>query len=374
MVERRCIRSTLAPKKPAGDVFNPVGYYDENTDIRRVHDYVLQYFADQRKSATGIQEKIKALEVQLAQGKMYANDIHAIQRKIAKYTQDLDEIMAETKKKEYLEKAAPILDKYTKLKDIGGPTVFGESKKSDPERLGLVRSFIQLASMYTPLSLMPKPYPAGNTCPYCRQRFTIDDEGRLICYECDIYRDAFIRDTEYSDVERVSIPSSSYVNKETFERAKKCYQGRQQVDFPPDLFTRFDEYCAFHKKNKRLLTYETTRPIFKEIGYPEYYEDINLFLSLHPEIRRPLPDISKYEELIDRDYDKFYQKFIEIKGDERDSALNSWYLLYILLRRRGIPCNVSDFKLPETASIRVASDNISRKVFAELGWVFEDTI
>ena len=160
------------------------------------------------------------------------------------------------------------------------------------------------------------------------------------------------------------------MNRETFDKCKKCYQGQQAAEFSPELRKEFDKYCQVNRIVKSNLTYETTRPIFKEIKYPGYYEDINLFLFM----QRPLPNISEYETDIDRDYDQFYQKFIEIKGDERDSGLNAWYLLLILLIRRNIPYNKCDLKIPETMSIRLANDNIARKVFQALGWKFKDTI
>lgn len=378
LVERGSIRSTFIPQETAKNelTFSPVGYYDENTDIHDIHKYVLEHFQKLSNDIPNITEKIRSLQMKLKTEKLQMIDINAINRQIQKYESQLQTLLSGEKKKEYLEKALPIIEKFDEIKSAEGPYFkFGENKKFNPDKLSLIRAFIQIASIYAPIDLTLRPFNTTGLCPYCRQKFSNDEDGKIICYDCDIYQDILTHDAEFSDRDRINRASNNnYMNRETFERAKKCYQGKQQVEFPDELRKKFDEYCDFHKKNKKLLTYETTRPIFKEIGFPGFYEDINLFLFLHPEIQRPLPNITEYEPLIDQDYDKFYQKFIEIKGDERDSGLNAWYLLYILLRRRKIPCNKCDFKIPETSSIRIANDNIARKVFEALNWEFEDTI
>lgn len=378
LIERGSVRLTLLPQAVAKKElsFSTTGYYDENTNIHAIHKYVADYFQTLAKDIPTITDKIAKLNQRLQTERLQMIDIKVINNEIARCEKERQALGSGEKYKEYLERATPVLDEYIKYQTSEGPYFkFGEERRFSPDKLSLVRSFIQIASDYTPLNLTLRPFNCSGLCPYCRQQLADDEDGKIICYECDIYQDALTHDAEFSDLTRInSANNNGYMNRDTYERAKRCYQGKQPAEFPPELFTRFDEYCTFNHKNRVTLTYETTRPIFKQIGYPGFYEDINLFLFMHTDIRKPLPDISEHEALIDQDYEKFYQKYIEVKGDERDSALNAWYLLYILLRRRNIPCNKCDFKMPETPSIRISNDNIARRVFQALNWKFEDTV
>lgn len=378
LIERTSIRMTLLPQAVAKEelTFSSVGYYDENTNIVEVHKYVIEYFQNITKDIPSIIQKINKFQERLSTEKLQMIDRNFIQSQIEKLEKQKAALTNEDKYKEYLERSLPVLEEFSSLQEDEGPYFkFGEERKFSPNKLSLIRAFIQIASDYAPLNLTLRPGNRAGLCPYCRQPLSDDEDDKIICYDCDLYQDKLTHDAEFSDLSRINgANNNNYMNRETFDKCKKCYQGQQSAEFPSELKKKFNEYCRFNHKNMLSLTYETTRPIFKEIGFPGFYEDINLFLFMHEEIRRPLPNITEYEPLIDQDYDQFYQKFIEIKGDERDSGLNAWYLLYILLRRRGISCNKSDFKMPETQTIRIANDNMARKVFHALGWEFQDTI
>lgn len=378
LIERRSIRMTLLPQATAKKelTFSSVGYYDENTNIFEIHKYVLENFQNMPKNIPDIIQKINKLQERLDTEKLQMIDRNFIKSQIDKLEKEKYALANEDKRGEYLERAHPVLEEFNLLQEDEGPYFkFGEERKFSPDKLSLIRAFIQIASDYAPLNLTLRPGNRAGLCPYCRQPLSDDEDGKVICYDCGIYQDALTHDAEFSDLARINgANNNNYMNKETFDKCRKCYQGQQAAEFPSELIRKFNEYCKFNHKNMSNLTYETTRPIFKDIGFPGFYEDINLFLFMHEDIHRPLPNITEYEHLIDQDYDQFYQKFIEIKGDERDSGLNAWYLLYILLRRRGVPCNKCDFKMPDTNSIRIANDNIARKVFSALGWEFQDTI
>ena len=378
LIERGSIRMNLLPQAVAKKelTFSPVGYYDENTHISEVHKYVIENFQNMTRDIPSIMQRIDKLQERLSTERLQMIDRNFIQSQITKLEGEKAALTNEDKCKEYLERSLPVLEEFNCVQEDEGPFFkFGEERKFCPTKLSLIRAFIQIASDYAPLNLTLRPGNRSGLCPYCRQPFADDEDGKVICYDCGIYQDALTHDAEFSDLARINgANNNNYMNRETFDKCKKCYQGQQAAEFPPELTKKFNEHCKFNHKNMLILTYETTRPVFKEIGFPGFYEDINLYLFMHDEIRRPLPNIAEYEPLIDQDYDQFYQKFIEIKGDERDSGLNAWYLLYILLRRRNVPCNRCDFKMPDTMSIRIANDNMARKVFDALGWKFEDTI
>ena len=377
ILESASIRAALSPRNELNQntSFSSVGTYDENTDLAVIHKYVLETLQKGRSEVDFLKSKADQLRSMLATTRLRMVDRRYYEDEIMSLESQVKGHSSNEKEKQYLRKSQEVLAEWMQIKKEEGPYFkFGEIRKFSPEKLSVVRSYIQIASQFVPLDLTVKQEPNEGRCPYCRNVFQ-EEEGKVVCNECGIYQDALTHDAEYGD--RAHINSSSnngYMNKETFMKALDCYQGRQRTEFPTDLKVKFDEYCKFKGKNKNVLNYELTRSIFKEIGYSGYFDDINLFLFMHPEIRKPLPDLSKVEDLVLQDYDQFSAKYPEVKGDERDSALNAWYILYIICRRRKIPCNKSDLKMPDTREIRISNDNIARKVFEALSWKFEDTV
>ena len=377
LLERASIRVMLSPKVEAKQVLvlSTTGTYDEETDISIIHKYVLEQFQKENSDTQNFEKEVQKLKEKLTATKLRIIDIRFYEDEIQKLEEQIRESSSDNRRQAYLKKVHDILEEWEEMKRIEGPYFkFGAKTRFSPDKISIIRAYIQVASEFIPLNLSIKCEGSEKQCPYCREDLG-DEEGKVVCYKCGIYQDALTHDAEYNDRCHINSTSNNgYMNKETFIKALDCYQGRQKIEFPKDLWIKLDEHCVFKKKMKTNLNYETTRPIFKDIGYSGYFDDINLFLFMHPEIKKPLPDLSKVEDLVLQDYDQFSAKYPEIKGDERDSSLNAWYLLYILCQRREVPCNKFDLKMPDTREIRISNDNIARKVFEALGWKFVDTI
>jgi len=377
LLERKSIRMALVPQASQKEKiqFSPEGNYDEMTNIHDIHKYVLSSFQLSMELIPEIEKKIYELEQSCQKECLRIVDLKIKQSEIKKLQKKIQILESREQEREYIERISPILEEWNELLNKNGPYFkFGEEQVFSPGKLALIRAFIQIATEYAYLNLTLKPVTISGACPYCRKQFE-DEDGKVVCYDCDVYRDQLAHDAEFGDLARINGSSNNnYINRETFTKALYCYQGKQKADFAQELYTKFDEYCVFNHIVKSRLNYEHTRPIFKAIGYSSHFDNINLFLSMHPEIKRPLPDLTEFESLIIKDYDQFTQKYAELKGDQRDSALNSWYLLYILINRRNIHCEKHDLKMPDTTAIRISNDNIARKVFEALGWKFEDTI
>lgn len=378
LLDRSSVRMSLIAKAEISSQpsFTSTGSYDEETNIEDINEYVIKQLNEKTSKLNSLKKQIQALESKLNSKRLRQVDRKLLESELNKIRKSKEELYSDDRLKEYKERVSPILEEWIALKQKEGPHFkFGEKRSFSPVKLSLIRSFIQVASEYIQLDLNLKTNTdMVGVCPYCRNPFDNDD-GKTICITCGIYQDQFIYDVEFSDVSRINgSNSNNYVNRETFIKAMLYFQGKQKVEFSPDIWEKFNDYCTFNHINKTKLNYEQTRPIFKSIGFSNHFDDINLFLFMHPEIKKPLPDITKHESIILQDYDHFSQKYAEEKGDERDSALNAWYLLYILCRRRGIACNRSDLKMPDTLTIRISNDNIARRVFEALDWDFEDTV
>lgn len=376
LVGHSSIRTAMATKNSKNDKisFSPNGYYDENTDIMEVDQYVKDYFKNRQTQIPGIDKQIQEKRDELGRGKLSVVDKSWIISEIKALEEDKEKLISVQPFYEYQEKISPIIGEWKTLILSKGPYVrFGEEKKFCPGKLSLIRNFIQVASNYAPLNLTMLSTNEPDHCSICRNPYSQDSEGKFICEGCGIYQDFLINSSDYSDLGRVSTGNGNdYNNQETFIKALMNYQGKQDAEFPDGIFEEFTDYCNRSKINMSTLNQETTRPIFKKLGYRDSYEDINLFLFIL--IQRPLPDVTQYETILLQDYDLFSQKYNEVKKHDRESALGAQYVLFILMIRRKIPCKREDFRLADTPSIRISNDNMARRVFRELGWIFKDTI
>lgn len=385
ILDRPIIRTALLPhsseKKEIS--FSPTGYYDDETDITVIHEYVQRAFQYKLSEIPKIEKQIQQLQNKIDTETLKIITRKSLEKEMLELQKKKISIESNQTWKEYLEQALPILHEWNALREKDGPYIkFGCEKIFSPDKLSLVRSFIQIATEYAPLNLNIRPIGRPGLCPYCRNMFDTREEGKVICYECGIYQDSLTNDVTFSDLSRINGASNSiYTNKETIEKAIACYQGKEEVVFPKDIFKHLDTYCDENRINKYTLNPNIAREIFKKIGYSSYYDHVNLFLYMY--IRRKLPDISQHESVLLQDHALFSQKY-QIVKDDRYSSLNAQYVLYILIRRRKIPHDINDFKLPETRTIRLENDRIARNVFLALDaerndlhslpWKFEDTI
>lgn len=351
--------------------FCPQGYYDEDISLKTVYNYVIQNFKQQRAKVAELNQIIESKNKYLESNKLKVIEIRSIQNEIKKLREQKSNFLSNEKQEEYQERASPFLEEWDAIKKEEGPIKFGQKRKHNQEKMVIVRNFIRLSSEYAQLDLIPNKSDNPEICPNCYNKY-IKEDNKLICEECGIYQNCLLNAAEYNDLARInSSNSGDYQNRETFEKSLTNYQGKQQATFPDDLKERFLEYCKNNLIKLHTLNNESTRPIFKKLGYTNY-GDINLFLSLVT--GKKLHDLTQWEEFLLQDYDLFDQKYNEIKGDDRDSSLGGDYVLYILMERRNIPCDKRDLKLADTPSIRLENDNLARKTFNALNWNFKDTI
>ena len=376
LLDRPFVRNALIPKDSSSQSikFSPKGHYTDNTDLTVIHKYALDHIEERKKEIPELDNLILKYQTKLKLKTLRRIDINSITEKLTKIQNRKILISSDDKRKEYIEEITTIYNEWLEIRGKEGNVIrFGEHNKFSSKKLSLVRSFIQIASNYVPLNLMFKSTKKSGVCPYCREEYSTSEEGKIICYDCGIYQDTLINDATFSDLNRINgANNNNYTNRENFIKTIDSHDGGGNANLPPELPGLLDEYCRTHRINKESLTNETTRPIFKSLGYSDYYKHINLFLSIHT--GKNINPFYEYRSLLLQDYEVFSQMYEEIKDGDRDSALNSQYLLYILAKRRNIPCDKSEFKIPDTRTILLSLDNTARKVFKELNWKFVDTI
>lgn len=350
--------------------FIATGTYNENTNVLDVHKYVLSHLDKEIANASHIEKKVADLNRRIAQGGMKIIERRNLEIEVQNLEKEISKLKSETKKKEYLDLIEPLLEAYAKVIEEEGPHIWnGSSREFNPKKLSIISGCIQIAGRYAPLSLIMSGQPSKGLCPYCREPLETEDESRNICNACDFDEEIMIRKCKFSEC-GPSSPSQSndYSNREIFLETLACHQGKQTADFPKDLMARMDAYCDENDIDKNLLYADDVRDIFKKIGYV-IYKNINLFLYLYAG-KKP-PDLTRYEADLIAEYDAFMSIYNLIKGEEKGSALNARYILYILVVHLGIPHDRRDFQLPDTP-LR-SNDSIAREVFERLGWKFRET-
>ena len=273
-----------------------------------------------------------------------------------------------------------VLDILNKWKEVTPNTiVLGKKRTPSPERQYLVHLFVYRCMDFVPLNMIPEQtHDYSVSCSMCGEDL-IQEETVLVCRSCNLYQESYDNKIQYSDRVRINTSNvNNYENIETFRKTLEHYQGKETYDFEgefPGIFQHMEEWCKNNDIEKSEVNPDIVRKAFSDMRAYKYntlYKHANLFTHLFNDYQ--LPDLGIYESLIIEDYHKFQSKYPEYKGSNRESSLNACYILYILLRRRGIQLDMKNLKLPRTKKILENADYISKKIFDSLGWTFESVV
>jgi len=372
LIDNPNIQKDLSRPNDSQTTFDPNGYYSDRTDIMEIHRYVKKYLSNLPSDTGPSESRINQLSLSLNKKAMTRVETRSIERQIEQIEKEINEIRENSNKLNiFNQRVSPILVDWAKFND-GGPLHLGCEIPFNPDKLHLVRTYLQVCRDFDiPINMDPIPIKSQGliVCPNCRQPFAEDDEQQ-ICYDCGIYNDVIQSNGCYIDIGRINNGNiNNYTEKETFDWAMICFQGKQPVNIPSTIRGKVNQYISDRKINPDDLKPIDMIAIFKDIGYPEY-ENVNLFLSMYNDW--PLPDLSEYEDRLRQINQQFMQTYEEIKED-RTSAPNVYYRLYIYIRKEKIPVDITGLKMPTLRNTKTDLDYISRKVFEKNGWYFEDT-
>lgn len=372
------------------------GSYKDDYNILEIHNIIIDYF-HQRKNNELETLKLKR-EAEIAKTRTPQT---MVERKtslsnIQRLEADIERISQDEDLKKYLASVKTFIEEYRSMGSLPKVVSFCGEKEPSPvedsmsfRRHQIITEYLNIASHYIQIDLIREV--ENNYCK-CGYRPPADresnyndllseDNGVKLCPSCNTEREIVSRSSFYRDTSRVNTSSrNNYEDRDNFYKALLRYQGKQQIRFPKDIFTKLDEYFTSYglaqadavkempldKRGRRGKTNKVMMyKALSDIGYANYYEDVNLLCHLYWGWK--LPDINNIEDAIMEDYDNFQRVFQVIKID-RKSCLNTQYMLWILLRRRGHPCSIDDFKMVKTQDIVDYHDDMCRTVFKVLGW------
>ena len=163
----------------------------------------------------------------------------------------------------------------------------------------------------------------------------------------------------------------------------KQFQGKQNKyidDSVYEILERCFEQSGINTKNDKgkynMITKDHIKMFLQENSLYKYYEDINLIYYKITGIQ--CPNIDTYEKVLLDDFEKLLAVYDRvIKQDfnySRTNFLNSYYVLYQLLKKNSFPCKETDFPIIKTIDRKLEHDEIYEKCCTILGWVFYATV
>lgn len=352
------------------------GNYDHDTNILKLHVYVLRYMDERKAKVPELQEACDRLIQYVKTTHLTSVVRHKFLSEKDKLQEMIDEYSSMEDRNAYNYEVKDILKQYKKIhEEYTTEIIFGEELKPSDEMFRLIELYITIASRYSPISLTKlEERISENICIGCMSRNVRVSGSGCECKNCGLVVNDISDDVSFGSLSHIGGTSRNggYLNRENFIKTMLNYQGTQQdANFPEEIFTDIKLYCKKNQINIKILTPPAMRTIFKINGYPKYYEHINQFLRKF--IGRACPDISQYSDSLLGDYDAFTQVYERIK-ENRSSAINSQYLLMKLIQRRGISYDSDNFKIPDTETIVMNNDTTTRLVFRELSWKFQASI
>jgi len=365
-------KQSVLPKKISG-------IYQNDYNILWVHRVIMDSFANERKNIDKYKRKI------LEHEKILENAITIISKNrikglIQNERDKIENILNNTKEKEYLSLVSDILQEYKSTQPECRVIKFGSEEKEEEvdddileTRLLLIAKYLDIAKDYYDIDVR-RVVKQSNICNICESDLDevgTETESGIECacgYEYILYTSKSV----YKDTSRLESNRSSvnYLDRENFEKAIDNFGCKQEDKIPKSLYEAVDN----HMKSYGMMSSEEIRQmplnedgsrgntsmtllcsVLKSVGYPEYYKDHRLIL--HNLWGWEKKDISHIKDVLMCDYDKTQKVFNSLKKD-RSSSINVQYRLFRHLQANGYPCTIDDFRVSATPNILDSHDAI----------------
>lgn len=359
------------------------GSYTDDYNILRVHEYVMKKL-QVSKSNKLIEERDRILE-KIKQPQTVVERKTCLD-KLSRLEEEIEDDVSLISYKRYLSESKKFIDAYRKIGPLIKHETFSnksETEQIDHHRINIIEQYLDVASKYVTLEIV-RDNKVGFYCDcgYDLSNITPDETGNFKCLRCNIDHVNIIKNAvcdEESVLERPRL-MGGYEDRETFKMEIARFQGKQPINLPSNLCSKLDNY--FETSGISIGTVISSLPLncdntrgnssrdkmfhaLQEIGFSDYYKDINLICHLY--WNWALPDISHLEETIMKMYDES-QRIYETIKDDRKSSINGQYRLWRHLEQLDYPCKASDFKIIKTEEILKWYEDIWTIICQRLGW------
>lgn len=313
------------------------------TNVLSCNRYIRQLLTDDLNKNTEREAKIAELDSADSQY------MTIIEMKAAEYEKECIQAEIDAAKRKmdiYNTKIVPLVEEWKETKN---PQLVSELKMIAGHILPQINVFV-------------REIPSDQ-CRVCFSTLENDEENTIMfCPKCANVIN--MEDFEICEAVDSENKGNSYVSTKNFIKALDAYQGSMSVYPPESVFTDIEKYCAKAKVDPKNLTSSDIKEILSSTGNSSHYNAVNYIL--YKVAGKPLPDISSIRDDIINDNRLLDREFRNICPT--GSSINTQKKLYVLLRRRGVKCDKSDFRIPKTPEIDMKYNSYLIRIFDALGW------
>lgn len=335
--------------------------YDSETDIYPYHNYAV-WKLKQDVQDVDVKKRLKEIEKMMTGAQCLSlSEYYDLDNEKNQLENKLE--LAPIKLTEYLSEVQGILKEYKETHNrlqvkFGAPK---ESKICEVKEI--ISRFQKILNKYIPdITLTPEDIPT-DCCQQCGEKVTLlEDEDIIDCPNCGIsVLENLALSSEYLGLNAVK----AYESVHNFARALEEFQGN--VKLPPNsVIQKVKDYVQEHKLQHNQLYALDIRDILKTLGYNKWYKASHLIL--HKVVGGELHDITEIKENLLQDFQTLDRLYKQHKISERQSSINVWKIMEVLLRKNGYECHTKNFKKPITGDINIENNRILIKLFDLAGW------
>jgi hypothetical protein len=298
-----------------------------------------------------------------------------LEKRAGELREIIDDLLNDTSFGFYLLEVQKLMDEFSKqIKPVSIPFMKKDRPKNQKSN-EIAMSFLRLIEKYNQiLNLeLPQITNAKKTNPMClcgnSKEFDIIDNRVYYCLKCGVQlKENLNSRSTYRDVDRSNCLSKyKYTRMIHMRNCVRQYQGKQKVRIPPTclkgVMAQLELNGNYHDINPQHI-----RNALQETGWSDQYENFVLIWSLIT--HRNCPDISQLEDFVYRDFEcieKEYNIVVDTPREERSSFMSYPYVLYQILKRHRINCDLTFFNMLKSDRIDWLDDTMET-IYRNLEW------
>lgn len=383
-------------------------------DIIYLDERMRSYLSKEEDETSKYREQLKTLETRERTERLSYRESLNIKKEKYTLQSTIDTLQTGRKLMLYLSKTSKVIERY--WQSIQNPVVKDFLSKKSPVELftrkKLVDEFvvsikeflpskeeeldgkaeIKLVKRYLELRERKKFSSDSkyNLCSYCdSSNIFVEEDYIAICRDCNGKQETYSSSNNFRDAERINNSKKHGYEKKNkknhFRDTIKQYQATQNRTISSKVYRDLENCFEIQglsnpEEQERTLRFSrvTKNHIFmflQETGNTKHYEDVILLHNYYTGTQAP--DISSLECELLEDFDKLlwaYENLPSHMREDRVNFINSQYVLYQLLRRRGVEVDKENFSLLKTRCRLVNHDEKYSECCKKLNWGFKAVV
>jgi hypothetical protein len=379
----------------------------ESYDLLQTDHKIKNLLIEETKNQHVHEQRLEEITL-LLKSRLTYRDRTELEKEQVLLSQKLLAINNNTLLSEYIALSHQIVEDYSKLILVPENVSFFAKpviNKDDKSKDLLIERFLEVAKKYIPIKSYRVETTSKPSCECGNSNDFTQTENSIICDSCGGESYISVTATNYRDIDRVNLSQKyKYNTRVHFRDQYRQYMGIQNKKMAPKLFSDIDNWLFNHRllKNKAgNIATDKEETLNIDYSYPHgntefpyyrfegvtkgqiymalneshnncYYEDINLLHHYLTGI--PCPNISHIETELFQSFDQCMASYNELENVDRTNFLNGQYVLYQLLRLKGVKVEEDNFDILKTRDRLISHDEIWEKICFMNEWKFLSTL